>query len=89
MVEQRFCKAKVVGSIPSTGSSGLTKKTRSDKIRPIEIPMSQDTQINLECEECKNRGYQSTKNKKTLKNRLMLSKFCKWCRKHTSHKETK
>jgi len=51
--------------------------------------MSQDTQINLECEECKNRGYQSTKNKKTLKNRLMLSKFCKWCRKHTSHKETK
>ncbi len=51
--------------------------------------MSQDNLIKFECTECKQIGYFSRKNKKTLKERLELSKFCKWCRKHTGHKETK
>lgn len=51
--------------------------------------MSQDNLIKFECSECKQTGYYSHKNKKTLKERLQLSKFCKWCRKHTPHKETK
>jgi large subunit ribosomal protein L33 len=51
--------------------------------------MSQDTLIKLECTVCKNLGYQSKKNKKNIKERLELNKFCKWCRKHTAHKETK
>lgn len=51
--------------------------------------MSQDNMIKLECEECKKVGYRSSKNKKTIKERLRLSKFCKWCRSHTTHKETK
>ncbi len=51
--------------------------------------MSQDNLIKLECTACKRVNYFSTKNKKTLKNRLELSKFCKWCKKHTDHKETK
>ena len=29
------------------------------------------------------------KNKKTLKTRLELEKFCEWCKKHQTHKETK
>ncbi|HBP00351.1 TPA: 50S ribosomal protein L33 [Candidatus Uhrbacteria bacterium] len=51
--------------------------------------MSQDTRIKLECTTCRRIGYNSTKNKKVIKERLELSKFCKWCRQHTTHKETK
>ncbi|PIV51591.1 50S ribosomal protein L33 [Candidatus Falkowbacteria bacterium CG_4_9_14_3_um_filter_36_9] len=51
--------------------------------------MPQDNMIKLECTECKSVNYYSRKNKKTLKERLALSKFCKHCQKHTPHKETK
>ncbi len=51
--------------------------------------MSQDNLIKLECTVCKRTNYNSYKNKKTLKNRLELKKFCQWCGKHTKHKETK
>ena len=45
--------------------------------------------ITLQCGDCKNRNYSSTKNKKTKSERLELKKFCRHCRKHTAHKETK
>ncbi|MBI5902922.1 MAG: 50S ribosomal protein L33 [Deltaproteobacteria bacterium] len=45
--------------------------------------------ITLACTECKRRNYSTTKNKKTIPDRLELKKFCKFCRKHTPHKETK
>jgi len=45
--------------------------------------------ITLQCPECKNRNYSTTKNKKTTTGRLEFSKFCNTCRKHTDHKETK
>ncbi|KKS31850.1 MAG: 50S ribosomal protein L33 [Candidatus Amesbacteria bacterium GW2011_GWA2_42_12] len=51
--------------------------------------MSQDNMIKLECTECKRTNYFSTKNKKTLKNRLEMNKYCRHCRKHIKHKETK
>ncbi|MDO8667583.1 MAG: 50S ribosomal protein L33 [bacterium] len=51
--------------------------------------MSQDNLIKLECTVCKRVNYFSKKNKKTLKNRLELKKFCLHCKEHTSHKETK
>lgn len=51
--------------------------------------MSQDNVIKLECTTCKNVGYMSHKNKKMLKDRLELKKFCKWCKTHIAHKETK
>ena len=51
--------------------------------------MSQDNMIKMECTECKHTNYFSRKNKKTLKDRLELSKFCSFCRKHVLHKETK
>jgi len=51
--------------------------------------MSQDNMIKLECTECKRVNYNSHKNKKTIKERLAISKFCKACGKHTAHKETK
>jgi large subunit ribosomal protein L33 len=45
--------------------------------------------ITLACMDCKRRNYTTTKNKKTIPERLELKKFCKFCRKHTIHKETK
>lgn len=51
--------------------------------------MSQDNMIKFECTECKNVNYFSRKNKKLIKDRLELKKFCKECKKHTLHKETK
>jgi len=45
--------------------------------------------ITLACTDCKRRNYSTTKNKKTIPDRLELKKYCKFCRKHTVHKETK
>jgi large subunit ribosomal protein L33 len=45
--------------------------------------------MKLECTGCKRVNYHSHKNKKTLKTRLEMSKFCKFCKKHVMHKETK
>ena len=51
--------------------------------------MSQDNMIKFECADCKTVNYHSHKNKKILKERLLLNKFCKHCGKHCEHKETK
>jgi large subunit ribosomal protein L33 len=45
--------------------------------------------IALECTQCKERNYSTTKNKRTMPDKLVLSKYCKRCHKHTEHKETK
>ena len=45
--------------------------------------------ITLACTECKQRNYDTKKNKKNDADRLELMKYCKFCRKHTTHKETK
>ena len=45
--------------------------------------------IGFECGDCKKINYYSTKNKKTLKEKLQLKKYCNSCKKHTKHKETK
>ncbi|HOQ79781.1 MAG TPA: 50S ribosomal protein L33 [Candidatus Cloacimonadota bacterium] len=45
--------------------------------------------IVLACEECKNRNYTTTKNKRKHPNRVEFKKFCPTCRKHTQHKQTR
>ncbi|MCC7065333.1 MAG: 50S ribosomal protein L33 [Planctomycetes bacterium] len=45
--------------------------------------------VTLECKDCRERNYSTTKNKRTKPDKLEFSKFCPRCRKHTSHKETK
>lgn len=46
-------------------------------------------QIKLECTECHNINYFTRKNKKLLKDRILLKKFCNTCNGHREHKETK
>ncbi len=45
--------------------------------------------ITLECTECKRRNYSTMKNKRNTPDRLELKKYCRWCRRHTGHKETR
>lgn len=47
------------------------------------------TKITLECTECKQRNYDTTKDKKKHPDRIETSKYCRFCKKHTKHKETK
>ncbi|PIR06941.1 MAG: 50S ribosomal protein L33 [Candidatus Komeilibacteria bacterium CG11_big_fil_rev_8_21_14_0_20_36_20] len=51
--------------------------------------MSQDRLTKLECTECHSINYHTTRNKKTIKERLQLKKLCPKCKKHILHKETK
>ena len=45
--------------------------------------------VTLACTVCTNRNYQTNKNKKNDPDRLEFNKYCKFCKKHTPHKETK
>lgn len=45
--------------------------------------------ITLRCNECKQRNYNTFKNKKNTPDRLEMNKYCPFCRKHTLHNETK
>ncbi len=45
--------------------------------------------ITLACTECKQRNYDTMKNKKNDPDRLEMHKYCRFCRKHTMHKESK
>jgi large subunit ribosomal protein L33 len=45
--------------------------------------------ITLACGECKRRNYTTTKNRRNDPDRLELSKYCRWCRCHRAHRETK
>lgn len=43
----------------------------------------------LACTECKRRNYSTKKNKKNDPDRLEMKKHCKYCHKHTLHRESK
>ncbi|CCZ94508.1 50S ribosomal protein L33 [Corallococcus sp. CAG:1435] len=43
----------------------------------------------LACTECKQRNYDTYKNGKTTTDRLEMHKYCRFCKKHTTHKEAK
>jgi large subunit ribosomal protein L33 len=45
--------------------------------------------ITLACSECRERNYTTQKNRRNDPNRIELQKFCRRCRKHTLHRETK
>ncbi|MDD3803891.1 MAG: 50S ribosomal protein L33 [bacterium] len=45
--------------------------------------------ISYSCGECKRKNYVGTKNKKKHPDRMEVKKFCRFCRKHTMHKESK
>ncbi|PIR70231.1 MAG: 50S ribosomal protein L33 [Candidatus Niyogibacteria bacterium CG10_big_fil_rev_8_21_14_0_10_42_19] len=51
--------------------------------------MPQKNLIKLKCNACNRINYWSSKNKKLVERKIEIKKFCKWCKKHTTHKEAK
>ena len=45
--------------------------------------------MTLACSDCKRRNYTTEKNKKNDTDRLEVVKYCPFCKKRTTHKETK
>ena len=45
--------------------------------------------IQLACGSCKRKNYVATKNKRTHPERVEYRKYCRFCRKHTDHKEAR
>ena len=43
----------------------------------------------LACTECKQRNYNTMKNKKNTPDRGVLNKYCRFCKKHTAPRATK
>ena len=46
------------------------------------------TKITLACTECKNRNYNTTKDKKAHPDRMEIKKYCRFCKTHTVHKQS-
>ena len=46
-------------------------------------------QITLACNDCKRRNYTTTKNKRKHPDRVEYKKYCRFCRGHKVHKETR
>ncbi|MBI4708703.1 MAG: 50S ribosomal protein L33 [Candidatus Portnoybacteria bacterium] len=51
--------------------------------------MPQPNLIKMQCTVCKRTNYWSSKNKRKVERKIEVKKFCRWCRKHTPHKESK
>lgn len=65
------------------------KKTENNQ-RNIKVEVEVvRTKITLACTECKQRNYNMTKDKKTHPDRMETKKYCRFCKTHTLHKETK
>jgi len=59
---------------------------RENKNMEVEVVR---VKITLACTECKQRNYNMTKEKKNHPDRMETKKYCRFCKKHTMHKETK
>jgi len=45
--------------------------------------------ITLACSVCKRRNYTTKKNRREHPDRVEFKKYCRFCGKHTAHKETR
>jgi len=48
-----------------------------------------DTMVKFKCSVCKRITHCTTRNKKRVKEKLALNKYCRFCKKHTAHTEGK
>ena len=64
-------------------SQTTSKKSYQAEVEVVRV------KITLACMDCKQRNYNMTKEKKNHPDRLETKKYCRFCKKHTMHKETK
>ena len=77
--EGRFQNRREAVGIPGTPGTIPNNK---------EVPLMR-VKVTLRCNECKQRNYNTMKNKKNTPDKLELNKYCRFCKKHTLHSETK
>ena len=53
------------------------------------MELDKRVKVTRACSECKQRNNKPRKNKKNDPYRLEMNKYCRFCKKHTSHKETR
>ena len=70
------------------GSSHFLQMKRPELRNQAEVEVVR-TRITLACTECKQRNYNTTKDKKAHPDRMETKKYCRFCKRHTMHKETK
>ena len=86
----RICAARL--TLDLRGLARLVRVPGRPLQLPSEGPMARgDVRIavTLACEECKRRNYQTEKSKRNDPDRIEFRKYCRWCGKHTPHKETR
>ena len=71
-----------------TSNKRAEKKAEKQRKNQVEVEVVR-TKITLACTECKQRNYNTTKDKKAHPDRMETKKYCRFCKKHTTHKETK
>ena len=67
----------------------MMSEYKQDRVRNLTEVEVVRTKITLACTECKQRNYNMTKDKKTHPDRMETKKYCRFCKAHTLHKETK
>jgi large subunit ribosomal protein L33 len=65
---------------PRSRSEGRKKNVAKTGVRE---------KITLACTVCKRRNYESAKSKRNTPDRVELKKYCRWCGRHTPHRETR
>ena len=54
------------------------------------MPKGDTIALNFTCEKCKRKNYSFKRNKKKkYKKKINLKKYCRFCKQHTLHKESK
>jgi large subunit ribosomal protein L33 len=72
----------------SQWADSAEKRAEKQRKNQVEVEVVR-TKITLACTECKQRNYNMTKDKKTHPDRMETKKYCRFCKTHTLHKETK
>ncbi len=80
MEEEVFFFALILRLVPEERPEADYEKAEVEVVR---------TRITLACTECKQRNYNMTKDKKAHPDRMETKKYCRFCKTHTLHKETK
>jgi large subunit ribosomal protein L33 len=76
--------------LPANKETGRSTRVGRGKRDEREMPKSDNRpKITLACTECRRRNYVSEKNRHNDRDRIELKKYCRWCRGHTLHRETR
>ncbi len=86
---KQSCALDSISTSPGRGFSFVQAATDNAGITYAMARGDVRIAVTLACEECKRRNYQTNKSKRNNPDRISMRKYCRWCRRHTSHRETR